>query len=103
VKKPLFDSSLWTRILTGTPVKGMHSAVPPAPGPTVDDVVLPLVTWVRASGDYQREDNPPPWVGDPVTWERAQRVVWGAWGEYIEPYAAVLAVYLATGGRVISR
>jgi hypothetical protein len=44
------------------------------------------------------EGNPPAWVGDEATWERAKEAVEKHWENYDEPYAVVAHVYFNMGG-----
>lgn len=46
-------------------------------------------------------NNPPEWVADEATWERAKKAVEaGKWEEYDEPYAVVAHVYQNMGGKL---
>lgn len=54
--------------------------------------------WIRMSDDVARPDNPPAWVADEDTWERAKDAVKKSWDEYDEPYAVVAHVYENMGG-----
>ncbi len=42
--------------------------------------------------------NPPAWVDDEATWDRAKAAVEKYWDEYDEPYAVVASVYENMGG-----
>lgn len=42
--------------------------------------------------------NPPAWVHDEATWERAKKAVQKYWGNYDEPWAVVAHVYGQMGG-----
>lgn len=44
------------------------------------------------------EGNPPAWVDDEATWDRAKAAVEKYWDEYDEPYAVVASVYENMGG-----
>jgi len=47
---------------------------------------------------YPRDDNPPSWVKDESTWERAKAEVRKQWSNYSEPWAVVVHVYEQMGG-----
>lgn len=53
-------------------------------------------TWGRA---FPLRHNPPAWVHDEPTWERAKAAVLPRWNDYAEPWAVVAHVYHAMGGR----
>jgi len=44
------------------------------------------------------EGNPPAWVGDESSWERAKEIVQEKWEQYDEPWAVVAHVYFNMGG-----
>jgi len=44
------------------------------------------------------ETNPPSWIGDEATWEKAKEAVKPRWDSYSEPYAVVTSVYENMGG-----
>jgi len=44
------------------------------------------------------ETNPPAWVADEDTWEKAKAAVEPKWDEYDEPFAVTAAVYKKMGG-----
>ena len=48
--------------------------------------------------DYPRPDNPPAWVVDEPTWNRAKQQVRPYWAAYAEPWAVVATVYRQMGG-----
>jgi hypothetical protein len=48
------------------------------------------------------EGNPPSWVSDEGTWNRAKKAVEPKWDEYDEPYAVVAHVYREMGGEISS-
>lgn len=50
--------------------------------------------------DPERDGNPPAWIEDEATWERAKKAVEPKWSEYDEPYAVVAHVYRSMGGTV---
>lgn len=50
--------------------------------------------------DPERDGNPPAWVEDEATWERAKKAVEPKWSEYDEPYAVVAHTYRSMGGTV---
>jgi hypothetical protein len=56
--------------------------------------------WIGRSSDVGRPDNPPAWVADEDTWDRAKAAVKRYWDEYDEPYAVVAYVYENMGGDV---
>ena len=47
---------------------------------------------------YPRADNPPQWVDDKPTWERAKAQVQPYWSAYDQPWAVVATVYREMGG-----
>lgn len=47
---------------------------------------------------HPRPDNPPSWVHDEGTWEKAKAAVQKYWGNYSEPWAVVTHVYEQMGG-----
>lgn len=56
--------------------------------------------WIDADPvKFPRPDNPPAWVHDEATWERAKKAVEKRWGQYSEPWAVVTHVYYNMGGR----
>jgi hypothetical protein len=55
---------------------------------------------VRLSKKISDENNPPQWVLDEETWEKASDAVEPYWDEYDEPYAVVTHVYKAMGGAI---
>lgn len=57
----------------------------------------------EATGDAEREDmaaNPPSWVADEETWDRAKQQVAPYWEEYDDPWAVVTTVYEQMGGEI---
>lgn len=48
--------------------------------------------------EFPRLDNPPQWVADETTWERAKAHVRPYWNAYSEPWAVVATVYESMGG-----
>jgi hypothetical protein len=50
--------------------------------------------------DPETDGNPPAWVNDEATWERAKNAVEKSWDDYDQPYAVVAHVYKAMGGEV---
>jgi len=44
------------------------------------------------------DTNPPAWVADEDTWEKAKAAVEPKWDEYDEPFAVTAAVYKKMGG-----
>jgi hypothetical protein len=48
--------------------------------------------------DPEVDGNPPEWVADEGTWEKAKQAVKGKWDDYDEPYAVVTYVYKQMGG-----
>ena len=60
----------------------------------------PERAWVALGGRARhRPDNPPSWVRDEDTWERAKEAVAPHWDSYRAPWAVVVDVYRAMGGR----
>lgn len=55
--------------------------------------------WTTATRAPVRSDNPPSWVRDEATWERAKRQVRPYWHSYSDPWAVVTHVYEQMGGR----
>jgi len=54
---------------------------------------------IKATGKAKvMPGNPPAWVHDEGTWERAKAAVRKYWDEYDEPWAVVSAVYSNMGG-----
>jgi hypothetical protein len=47
---------------------------------------------------YPRPDNPPKWVDDKATWQRAKAQVQPYWSAYDQPWAVVATVYREMGG-----
>jgi hypothetical protein len=72
--------------------------LPEPPGPSAEEAVQHMVDWLRSSHDFHRPDNPPAWVADEATWEKAKAAVEPYWGNYAEPYAVVTHVYENMGG-----
>jgi hypothetical protein len=57
--------------------------------------------WVESNpADRHRADNPPIWASDGRAWTDAVEAVGQRWDSYQQPWAIVLDVYRATGGRV---
>jgi len=56
----------------------------------------------KLMADFDPDDNPPVWVADEDTWERAKEAVdpEGRGGDYDEPWAVVAYVYERMGGKV---
>ena len=57
--------------------------------------------FVRKNGKHPPPvpGNPPSWVDDEASWERAKEIVKKKWGDYDEPWAVVAHVYNnMTGG-----
>jgi hypothetical protein len=50
---------------------------------------------------FPRPDNPPEWVADEATWNRAKSQVRPYWAAYREPWAAVAKVYQQMGGATV--
>ena len=68
------------------------------------DVSDEAKAWIKEAGTAEEvEGNPPAWVGDEATWERAKEAVRPKWGDYAEPWAVVAHVYRQMGGTVASR
>lgn len=44
--------------------------------------------------------NPPSWVLDEDTWDRAKEAIRKRWADYDEPYAVVASIYQNMGGGV---
>lgn len=60
-----------------------------------------VLAWIDlAPRDIDRPDNPPAWVANEATWERAKKAVEPRWGNYSEPYAVVAHVYENMGGTI---
>jgi len=58
-------------------------------------------TWIESGGtDRHRADNPPGWVMDERVWTEAKEAVAQRWDDYQNPWAVVVDVYKAKGGRV---
>jgi len=80
------------------------SVPPPPPAPQVDEDALPPLApheqaWVdKDPKNADRDDNPPSFIDDEDTWERAKEAVMPHWDEYDEPYAVVMHVYKLMGG-----
>lgn len=55
--------------------------------------------WTRKTRAKVRRDNPPSWVHDEPTWERAKAEVRPYWHNYSDPWAVVAHVYRNMGGR----
>jgi hypothetical protein len=65
------------------------------------DIPLKAKEWiVKAAKDMNVEGNPPSWVGDEATWEKAKAAVRPKWNDYDEPYAVVTHVYKKMGGSI---
>ncbi len=54
--------------------------------------------WTSASRATFRTDNPPSWVADERTWDRAKANVRPYWHTYRDPWAVVAHVYEQMGG-----
>jgi hypothetical protein len=68
-----------------------------AANPVEDEAVQ---KWTAASKDIHRADNPPSWVDDEATWEKAKEAVGKDWDKYDDPYAVVVSVYKNMGGSI---
>jgi hypothetical protein len=88
---------------------GMQDAASPSePSPTPEtapsdvhsaDLEEPMRSYAAAGGKATtRPDNPPAWVADEGTWERAKEAVRKYWDRYDEPWAVVSHVYSQMGG-----
>lgn len=96
-----FDLGQWAQMMIrGTPAKGQASSIPQPPGPTSEEVVKGMVEWMRKNHAFDRPDNPPSWVADEATWDRAKKAVEPYWDRYGEPYAVVTHVYQNMGGGI---
>lgn len=63
----------------------------------------PEVAEYLAGYDAERDGNPPEWVADEATWEKAVAAVKPKWDDYEEPYAVVAHVYKKMGGTFASQ
>lgn len=64
-------------------------------GGDVDEEVMSHVSGY----DPEQDGNPPEFVEDEATWERAHKAVEPRFGDYDEPWAVIAHVYKAMGGK----
>jgi hypothetical protein len=60
--------------------------------------------WVEKDpSNPERPDNPPSFIEDESTWEKAKEAVMPYWDRYSAPYGAVMVVYKNMGGTTKSK
>jgi len=76
-----------------------HAVTPDGAALTIGPAHCPCWAWSQAGGtDRNRQDDPPSWVADGPTWDRAKAAVAVHWEHYQNPWSVVAATYLAMGG-----
>lgn len=65
----------------------------------VDAAFAERLAWAElGEGEWSREDDPPRFVTDRATWERAKAAARPQWSDYVQPWAVVVATYDELGG-----
>lgn len=79
--------------------KDAGGGAPQVPEPHEPLNLSPEMTQQLQGYDPERDGNPPSWIADEATWEKAKKAVEPRWAEYDEPYAVVAHVYESMGGK----
>lgn len=73
---------------------------------TLESLTPAQSEWVlKDPKGFPRADNPPAWVDDETSWEKAKAIVQKKWDEYEQPWAVVASIYsnMTSNGRTDAR
>lgn len=73
---------------------------------TLESLTPAQSEWVlKDPKGFPRDDNPPAWVDDETSWEKAKAIVQKKWDEYEQPWAVVASIYsnMTSNGRTDAR